>query len=112
MSDFDVSKIKNSLQEMAHNKLAQMAEQYAALLQYEIGVINIELASQSKTHGYDYEYLPETLMDGIKITGSGLEVKVSVPQEVMIHLSDSQKNLLQLCLSNTNTKMRGRTASR
>lgn len=94
-----VNDLRERLMQQIYDKAEKIVEQKAkalkALLRYEIGVMNTELAMRSKDHGYDFKFLSNSYADNIVITPATSQdgtvtVSVTIPKHAYKDATDSE----------------------
>ena len=88
-------KLMHQIYQRAEKIVEQKARTLKALLRYEIGVMNTELAMRSKEHGYDFNFLSNSYADNIVITpvtseNGSVTVSITISRHAYKDASDSE----------------------
>lgn len=98
--------------EKAENIIDNQAKTLISLIEYEIAIVNTELAMSSKDHGYNFNFISESYADGIvlhpaKTDGGSVTLTLSIPSHVFKNASDEEIAFFkQFVLSNAMMKFR------
>lgn len=105
------NRIMHKVYEKAERIVEQRAQTLKALLRYEIGVANTELALYSNDHGYDFHFISNSYADNIVVSPAVLDngsitMSVTIPNHAYKDASDSEINFFKtFILSNAIKKL-------
>lgn len=88
--------LNNAVQNLVQNRVNEMCQEYGrqlkSYIEYEYTIMNMELASSYKKHGYDFKVIPHQLIEHINVNvsqvGKQYSVTVSIGPEGQKGCSD------------------------
>jgi len=110
----DIEAMKQSVKQyISENAYALMQEQmqaYISLFKVEVETLNSELMANTRKRGYDFETIPEQLINSIKIEpviqdGDKLTIRATFDQKLVDQCSDTLIDFINdYAIGNTNLR--------
>lgn len=104
-----IKKVRN----LSKHIIEDQAKQLKSYIQYEIAVVNTELAMSSKEHGYDFKFISNDYADQIIISNAvgteegKISLRVSIPMRAFDDASEDEVLFFKTyILTNAITRLR------